>query len=105
MNLQNHWFIWVTRVSREDPFKCCPRLCFAYHRRAIISGFTALHASVKMLALIVTAFYVIVSAGIFNDDYPRVQHPPGNQEHRILSEPGEAEVLTDISTDDVCYWI
>ena len=52
-----------------------------------------------MLALIVTAFYVIVSAGIFHDDY-RVHHPSGDQEHRTLS--GDAEVLTDLSVDDVC---
>ena len=53
-----------------------------------------------MLALIVTALYVIVSAGIYHDDYPRVHHPPGDQEHRTLS--GDAEVLTDFTTDDVC---
>ena len=53
-----------------------------------------------MLALIVTALYVIVSAGIYHDDYPRVHHPSGDQEHRTLS--GDAEVLTDLSVDDVC---
>ena len=57
-------------------------------------------SKVKMLAVIVTAFYVIVSTtGILNDDYPRKNRLPGNQERHKFS--GNAEVSTNFPTN-VC---
>ena len=55
-----------------------------------------------MLAVIVTAFYVIVSTGILNDDYPRKNLLPGNQERHEFS--GNAEVSTNFPTNVCRIW-
>ena len=69
---------------------CCP-FCLCSHPKSKIT--------VKMLALLVTAFYVIISAGIFNDDYPPDNILSGNQESRKSS--GTATVSSN-SLSNVC---
>ena len=52
-----------------------------------------------MLAVIVTAFYVIVATGIFNVDYPRENLLAGNQDR--VGFPDNAKVSTNFPTN-VC---